>query len=99
MYNLTGNDQAEYLFRPNAQRSKSNSAFAKQTLLVTLCLVQPLAVFGRAFITAKNFKSTKVGPYEILWEMQVTQLLRTLASPNNEYNCCYGVSILKDSEI
>jgi hypothetical protein len=42
--------------------------------------MQPLAVFKRAFITAKHFKSTEVSPYEILWEMQV------ISSPNNEYN-------------
>jgi hypothetical protein len=43
-----------------------------------------LALFWRAFMTAQNFKSNGVFPYEILWEMQVTQLLRDLSSPNNE---------------
>jgi hypothetical protein len=87
MHNQAGHDRAEYLFRPNAQRSKSKSAFAnKKFLFILLCLVQLLAVFGRAFVTAKNVKSTEVVPYEILWEMQVPQLLQTLASPNNEHN-------------
>jgi hypothetical protein len=45
-----------------------------------------LAVFWRSFMTAQNFKSTEVFPYEILWEMQVTQLLRDFSSPNNEEN-------------
>jgi hypothetical protein len=45
-----------------------------------------LAVFWRSFMTAQNFKSTEVVPYEILWEMQVTQLLRDLSSPNTEEN-------------
>jgi hypothetical protein len=37
-------------------------------------------------MTAQIFKSTEVVPCEILWEMQVTQLLRDLFSPNNEEN-------------